>query len=520
MMDDRSESAGWDRLADALVEELRHLLAGLPDDGRTAPSVYETAQVLRHQPAIGDHRRVRGWLLDAQRADGGWGDPDFAKFRVAPTLAAMLALQQAGDPRDRMAIEAGVAFLDRQAEYWRTASLDDIPVGLEVIWLRLQSDAREADLRFSLTPPASLSAIGHARLAKLAGAAAPAAGHPALHCWEAWGKVPVAASLGPEGSLAISPSATAAWLRAAHAHGLPAALIKRAENYLHGAWRGSDAAVPGVLPYVWPLDVFESAYVLYSLGLAGLHAHPALAEPISRVAAFLKARLTERGASFAAGFDPDGDTTAVAIAAQSMTGAATACDSLAHFASGDVFSTCAGERNSSLSTTVHAMHALRLQNQRNNAATAYLLAHRSPDGLWRGDKWHASPFFLTCHAVAALDRDDLDQHGSRTLEGVLAQQHASGGWAGIGVPNFEETAYAVLTIDRLCAHGAVPPVAREGLRMAFYWMRDAVRSPAGPTPALWINKELAMPTRVVRAAELAGLWVARRRVIALEATCC
>ncbi|KVV57571.1 hypothetical protein WT27_24150 [Burkholderia territorii] len=521
MIDERSEPAGQDRLADELVSELRELVTGLPDDARTAASVYETALVLFHQPATGDRRRVQDWLRDAQHADGGWCDPGFPKFRVASTLAAMLALQRADNRRYHAAIDAGCAFLDRQAPYWRTATLDDIPVGLEIIWPRLHAEAQRAGLRFSLSPPATLNVIGQARLAKLGGAAALPAGHPALHCWEAWGSVPVAASLGPEGSLAISPSATAAWLRAAHDHGLAPALMERAANYLQQAWRGSEAAVPGVFPYVWPLDVFECAYVLYSLGLGGLSAHPALIEPMTRAVAFLSARIGERGASFAAGFDPDGDTTSVAIAALSMAGAATSCRSLAHFANGDVYATCPGERNPSLSTTVHAMHALRLQHEPRAAVSAYVLAKRDIDGLWRGDKWHASPFFLTCHAVAALDHDEVERHGARTLESLLACQHANGGWAGTGTPNFEETAYAVLTIDRLCTctRGPVPPVARDSLLKAFRWMRDAYYR-SSRAPALWINKELSRPTRVVRAVELAGLWAAHRRVDAREAACC
>ncbi|KVC45468.1 hypothetical protein [Burkholderia diffusa] len=520
MMDDRSGSAGQDGLADALVSELRRLVTGLPDAGRTAASVYETAQVLCYHPAIGDRRTVQDWLHDAQHADGGWCDPDFPKFRIASSMAAVLALHRAGDPRYRAAIDAGCVFLDRQDTYWRCATLDDIPVGLEIIWPRLQADARRAGLRFSLTPPVILSAIGEARVAKLRSTSVPRAGHPALHCWEAWGNVPATASLGPEGSLAISPSATAAWLRAAHDHGLDPALIERAANYLQRAWRGSEAATPGVFPYVWPLDVFECAYVLYSLGLGGLTAHPALAGPIARAATFLSSRLTERGASFAAGFDPDGDTTSVAIAALSMAGATTSCRSLAHFVRGDVYATCPGERNASLSTTVHAVHALRLQREPRATASAHLLAQRDSDGLWRGDKWHVSPYFLTCHAVAALDPDEVERHGARTLEGLLAHQHASGGWAGTGAANAEETAYAVLAIDRLCSAGPTPRVACESLLKAFRWMRDVYRLPPGSAPALWINKELSRPTRVVRAVELAGLWVALRRAGALEAACC
>lgn len=520
MMDDRSESAGQDRLADELVSELRCLLADLAGDGRITPSVYDTAQAVFHQPAISHRGDVQDWLLEAQQPDGGWNDPDFPKFRLASTLAALLALQNARDRRYKAAIEAGCAFLDQQEAHWRSTTLGDIPIGLEIIWPRLQADAHQAGLRFSLTLPEELRAIGQARLAKLTSAAALPAGHPALHCWEAWGSKPIAASLGSEGSLAISPSATAAWLRAARDHELDPVLIDQAEHYLEKAGRGSDAAMPGVFPYIWPLDVFECAYVLYSLELGGLQAHPALAELIGRAVAFLDTRLTTQGASFAAGLDPDGDTTAVAIAAQSMAGCATSCRSLARFVSGDVFATCPGERNPSLSTTVHAMHALRLQHESHHAATTYLMAHRDTDGLWRGDKWHASPFYLTCHAVAALDQDDVERYGPRTLEGMLAHQHASGGWTSAGTPSFEETAYAVLTIDRLCSPERMPPTAREGLLRAFRWMFDTYRSPARPTPALWIGKELYCPTRVARAVELTGLWVARRWAGALGAVCC
>ncbi|MCG7508429.1 hypothetical protein [Mesorhizobium retamae] len=521
IMLDNLGSSGQGRLADELVSQLRHLLDGLTDNGRITPSVYDTAQAVIHRPADGDRKSVWNWLLDTQQADGGWSDPDYPKFRLASTLAATLALARARNHRHTTAIEAGCAFLNKQDAYWRSATLGDIPVGLEIIWPRLQADAYRAGLRFALDQPEALRAIGQARLAKLGRAPAPPAGHPALHCWEAWGDAPVAASLGAEGSLAISPSATAAWLRAARDRKIDPALIARAERYLGNAEQGCEAAKPGLLPYVWPLDVFECAYVLYSLGLGGLQTHPALTMPISRAAAFLETRLTTRGASFAAGFDPDGDTTAVTIAAQSMMGRAADSHCLAHFVGADAFVTCPGERNPSISTTVHAMHALRLQRKPHRAARTYVMQHRDADGLWRGDKWHASPFYLTCHAVAALDKDDVKQYGPRTLEAVLTHQHASGAWAGAGTPNFEETAYAVLTINRLCPPRAMPPAARESMLRALHWMSQTYRSQSRSTPALWIGKELFCPVRVVRAVELTGLWVAHRRVGATRgAACC
>jgi halimadienyl-diphosphate synthase len=191
-----------DRTADLPLNDLRRLINDLgKDGGLMGPSVYDTAQVLRMAPPAEGVRPALEWLLTRQHTDGGWGNPAVPRSRDVPTLAAILALHTySASERDRQAIQAGLAFLQRQAEHWAGTLPDDLPVGVELILPQLLDEAAAAGLKVSRAPYQALIALGMRRRRMLASLPLQPGTTP-VHAWEAWGRGPDPALLDAPGSI-------------------------------------------------------------------------------------------------------------------------------------------------------------------------------------------------------------------------------------------------------------------------------------------------------------------------------
>lgn len=495
-------------LANGILAELRQLLAEVGDGGQVGPSSYDTAQVLRHASPGQDMEAAYEWLLAQQQTDGGWGEPAHPLYRDAPTAAAVLALHaRDGGERHRGAIAAAIAFLEGQRALWQEPLPEDIPIGIELILPRLLVEAKAAGLALPEKQYEALVRLGEMRLPILRRMQL-AAGSPPMHSWEAWGEKPAADMVDSGGSVGISPSATAAWLRAARSAGIDETTLRKAERYLEKASAGTGVDIPGVVPNVWPIDVFEPSWILHTLALGDVLQHPALAPGVTRIVAALHGNMNEKGLGAALDFAADGDDTAIVMSVLSLTGHTLPYNPLRHFALGDLFLTYPGERNPALSTTIHAVHALRLIGEPSEAGEAYLEQSRDGDGLWSGEKWHASWLYPTSHAIAALGHGRDGWRDDRALDGLLAKQQPCGGWGAGDAPSFEETAYAVLALHILAGRKNPAPAVAEAMSKAFQWMLGAYVPYSRPTRALWIGKELYCPRRVVRAVELVGLLVA------------
>jgi len=492
------------------MTELRQLLVEVGDGGQVGPSSYDTAQLLRYAPPQQDLEGAYGWLLTQQQGDGGWGEPGHPLYRDVPTAAAILALHARDHgARHRSAIAAGIEFLNGQDALWQAPLAEDIPIGIELILPRLLVEANAVGLALPAKQYDALVQLGEKKLALLRQATLPV-GSPPLHSWEAWGGNPSVAMLDRGGSVGISPSATAAWLYAARHAGIDAALIANAEHYLEQASAGTGVEIAGVVPNVWPIDVFEPSWILHTLALGDVLQHTELAAEVMRIVTSLRGAIDEKGLGAAVNFAPDGDDTAVVMSVLAMTGHVLPYNPLHHFALGNLFLTYPGERNPALSTTIHAVHALRLIGESIEAGEAYLEQSRDDDGVWSGEKWHASWLYPTSQAIAALGHGRPAWSDERALAGVLAQQHACGGWGAGDMPTFEETAYAVLSLHMLSSPHNPARVIADAMGKAYQWMLGAYVPYARPIRALWIGKELYCPRRVVRVVELVGLLVASR----------
>ncbi|XIA67396.1 hypothetical protein ACFIOY_18015 [Bradyrhizobium sp. TZ2] len=156
--------------------------------------------------------------------------------------------------------------------------------------------------------------------------------------------------------------------------------------------------------------------------------HTELAAEVAQIVATLRGDINENGLGAALNFAPDGDDTAVVMSVLAMTGHRLPYNPLRSFALGNLFLTYPGERNPALSTTVHVVHALRLIGESIEAGEAYLEQSRDDDGVWSGEKWHASWLYPTSQAIAALGHGRPAWRDERALAGLLAKQHACGGW--------------------------------------------------------------------------------------------
>ncbi|MGA4837396.1 hypothetical protein [Streptomyces sp. G45] len=409
-MSPRTESARDDavRRLSRLIDELG------TDGGLITPSVYDTARVASLLPDRPHTGKMLRWLTSQQRPDGGWGAPLTPLARDLPTLAAVLALTSY--PAHRSAARRGARFLQRHAPtHWGGPVPQDIPVGLELLLPALLDEARAARVDAPTAPYEALRTLGTRRRRLIARLAPHAPGTAAVHSWEAWGSPD--APLPVDGSTGIghSPAATATALSRA-AYGAPTT------DMLHGYLTRATAACPPLMPTVWPIDVFERAWALHALALAGLLHHPGLAPACARQLDLLHASLTPVGIGMSDHFTADGDITATTTAVLTLAGRPCDLGVLDRFRHHDHYRTYPGELQPSLTTTAHAVHALathaRLRPTHGPSRAAepsrrYLADRQQPDGRWTGDKWHTSWIYTTAQVVIALPHSPVPTAASK-----------------------------------------------------------------------------------------------------------
>jgi halimadienyl-diphosphate synthase len=210
-----------------------------------------------------------------------------------------------------------------------------------------------------------------------------------------------------------------------------------------------------------------------------------------------------RGIAFEAGLSLlDGDDTALTFEVLKRFGRNVDLEGLLYYEEQDYFRCYGLESNPSTSTNVHALGALRqagleVQQPPVQKALRFLRRTRTARTFWF-DKWHASPFYATTHAViAAAGYDDaLVQNAVRW---IMQTQHADGSW-GYYVPTAEETAYCLQALVTWKRQGGRVP--GEVLKRGAAWLTDHAEP---PYPPLWIGKCLYGPTLVLRAAILSAL---------------
>ena len=465
-------------------------------------TAYDTAWVAR-LAALGESMAddALNWLRENQLPDGGWGalQPYYHHDRLVSTLAAVATLNEMGDSSDQRRIQ-----LAKGAVIRALAGLGADPagetIGFELIMPPLLENARfnGKGVQDKLPDLTYLDEIRQRKLAALPigkitrdytmAFSSEMAGSDELRLLDA------SCLQESNGSVALSPSATA--FCALYVS------INEAEalNYLRDvvAWQGDGGASPNVSPF----DAFECSWVLWNLSLGG-----DLSDDENKVAAphleFLHNHWRhDAGIGFAVEYTPtDSDGTSVTLEVLKRFGRDVSSDPLIPFEGSNCFRCYPLEANPSVSVNIHVLGALRAVDHKMNGAEMkilkFLRSRREADSYWI-DKWHASPFYTTSHAVIALVGLE-DAMVSAALDWISATQNKDGSW-GFYMPTAEETAYALQALCYAKLHGY--PIDSESVKNGRDWLLE---NDNGSYPPLWIGKCLYSPTYVVKSAILSAL---------------
>jgi hypothetical protein len=516
-----------------LTAEIRALVAHLVADriAIAVPSVYETGRLVTLAPWLDGHEQRIGFLLDEQRADGGWGGPD--GYAAVPTLSAVEAIMTVlarGDavargPRHAATLRAAAERGLRAA----AALLTDVAAtgppptaGAAMIIAALTEAVNEhagGPAPGAVTGPAVRTGVGAAQLARLRGGAWRI---PLLtHYLELVPGAAGAAEARPvDGAVGGSAAATAAWLgpRRPGPSAAPSVRMLTELQARHG----------GPLPTFTSQVYVAQAWSLAHLAMAGVDA-AVLAPLRDTLAAALE---PAGGLPGGPGLPADSDTTAVTLYALARLGVTRSPDHLWEYDTGPHFVTVHPENEPSTSANAHILMALGEHAARGGPAAArgaaaaariaaWLGERQRADGGWH-DKWHASPFYATRSCAIAVHWYGGPGQAAvvdRAVRWVLGRQRADGSW-GRWRGTAEETAYAVQTLlhTRFGSGSGDPVVARAAARGCGFLIRllrrDGSDVPSGPP--LFHGKDLFALPGLTRAAVLAALESAGRRPEVVE----
>ncbi|HSM56340.1 MAG TPA: prenyltransferase/squalene oxidase repeat-containing protein [Candidatus Sulfomarinibacteraceae bacterium] len=469
--------------------------------GLTAPDSYNTAWVARVPRA--DDATQPAWpqalvyLQEHQLADGGWGDPHvyYAHERTISTLAAMLALLEWGEPLQGKRIEQAVAALHRYGP--DLAREPHEPIGFELLLPRLADEVERFNLQLPRQAWTRVEQIA-AQKSALIGALRVEYDNP--RTW--WFNMEILpedqlAAVGEQvlnehGAIAISPSATAAYLRALRRNGQDS---PRAAAFLDQVVSLSDGGA-GVC---YPIEGFEVMWTLDNYLRAGLSPEDPMLRPML---AWLRDywNTSPSGMSHSRAFPvDDGDDTAVAFRVLRIAGLSISDRPLLRFWSENEghYYTYPDERTPSVSAAVHGLSAFRQANwdaQHECIAaelTNWLREQMRTEGMLH-DKWHVSPLYATSRVIEPLLGWD-DQLARQCIDFILTHQRPDGGWGHTGTSTLEETALAVLGLVAARRNGRLADASP--LRRAACYL--AQHSLAQPVERLWIGKGLYRPVGVV-----------------------
>ena len=487
------------------VHELLHTIG----PGRMPAIAYDTAWAARLGEIAPDlSQSALDWICAHQLPDGTWGaaEPFYYHDRVISTLAAMLALAEKGRRAgDKRLIENGLAALNRivgGATQGLAADPNGETIGFEMIAPTLVADAH----RMGLIPNQDNRILG--RLGNIRKIKQMKLKHPISRCiTPAFSAEMAGTDLDmldvpelPEqnGSIAFSPAASAYYARFVKP-GDPGAL----------AYLRKTVNPDGGMPNVAPFDIFEVAWVLWNLALTNPQiVHDPL---VTRHVEFLRNSWQPgKGAGFAAGYSVfDGDETALVFDTLRQYDGLVDINVVLSFEGHDHFRCYDLEANPSTSTHAHILGALRQAGMPPEAAPVrkaleFLQRTCTPAGYWF-DKWHLSPYYVTCHLVIACT-DYAPWLTMDAVEWLLATQKPNGAW-GIQAPTAEESAYCIQALWVWQQARAVHrnPALAEAIKRGLAWLEEHARPPYLP---LWIGKGLYCPENVIQSAILSALAIA------------
>jgi halimadienyl-diphosphate synthase len=482
-----------------LGQNVDNLLQEIGPGRRISSSAYDTAWVSR----LDDLDRPLGegaleWLRANQLADGSWGasEPVYHHERVACTLSAMTALAKKGLAQDRTRLQRAQVALETHIKGLKADPAGET-IAFEMIVPSLLDEAQELGIgqrqngdllgRLSRMRAAKLAALPRKTVSRhvTVSFSTEIVGSDGLHLLDAEDLQ------GDDGSVSCSPSATAFF--ALHVRPRDSAALE----YLHRF------AVDGAVPYVAPIGIWERAWGLWNLALAGPLDDKVLSACQPHLDYLEAAWRPGEGVPSADSLTPtDGDATGVTCEVLLQFGRPVDLEAILSFETDTHFRCYELEANPSISTNIHVLGALRqagldVQHTSVQKLLRFLRRVRLADMFWL-DKWHASPYYTTAHAIIACAGYD-DALAASAVAWMLETQRADGSW-GYYLSTAEETAYCLQALVVYKRHGGQVP--GDVLKRGAAWLADHAEPPYAP---LWLGKCLYTPELVVRSAVLSAL---------------
>src|SRR5258706_2728122 len=466
-------------------------------------SAYDTAWIAR----LGEvdkplSEQALNWICEHQLPDGSWGAsmPEYYHDRIICTLAAMTALTIHGRrSQDRRQIERGKAAMEKLGK-GATRGLAADPagstIGFEMIMPTLLAEAEAMNIipnqgehirgRLTRQRAAKLAALPEQIINRYVSVAfsAEMVGPDGLQLLD------VERLQEANGAVAYSPAATAFF--ASHVRADPAAL-----SFLH------KVAINGAVPYTSPIDVFEYAWVLWNLALTDSLNEELLALCQPSLKALGDLWQPGQGIAAVGGLTlTDGDTTAMAYDVLTRFGCSADLEGVLQYEQVEHFRCFAHEANPSISTNVHVLGTLRqagfeVQHPSVQKILRFLYQVQTDHSFWF-DKWHASPYYTTAHAIIAC-AGYVDELATSAVKWILRTQNPDGSW-GFYMPTAEETAYCLQALAIWKQKGGQVPT--NTLKRGAAWLVDHMEM---PYPMLWIGKCLYCPELVVYSSILSAL---------------
>ena len=362
---------------DDLTEQAGRLIDGLGEQP-VAAMAYATAWAARlHDDGEPVFPAARQWLRRRQHGDGSWGGQVSNPYdRLVSTLAAVLALHDVAQDWAVRAVRAGVDYLARHGQDWRTAVGE--PIGFEVVVPHLVEQARSAGL-LSGDGFADLASLLADKLSRIPPGALEHQPTGLLYSLEALGDLARPDKLAKfstvNGSMANNPPATSAlW----SATGDPAALA-----YLR---RTALSTGDGGMPEIHPINVFEPAWAIYFLHRADLVPVGAKRH-VERLVGFADHAGPAVGVSEEFPMPDSDDTAMVANLSHAFGHDATPLlEALLEFEADDHFVGFAHERGAPVSANARVVEALGQQHDRFapqlSKAKSFLLDARQEGAWW------------------------------------------------------------------------------------------------------------------------------------------
>jgi halimadienyl-diphosphate synthase len=466
-------------------------------------SPYDTAWIARlgefHQPLS---LKALNWLSENQLPDGSWGAsmPQYYHDRVICTLAAMIALTKQGKrAQDRRQIERGQQALENLGKGATRGLMADpagSTIGFEMIMPTLLSEAESLKI-ISHQGEHVLGRLTRQRAAKLAtlpgrliNRYVTVAFSSEMVGVDGLGLLDLENLQEANGSVAHSPAATAFYVAFVNPD-------QKALKFLQ------EITIDGAAPYIGPIDVFEHAWVLWNLALTK-QVDKTLLELSQRLLDALE-KFWKPGKGISAVGELtliDGDTTAMAYDVLTDFGHSADLAGVLYYEDTEHFLCFPLEANPSISTNVHVLGALRtagfeLQHPSIQKIIKFLKEVQTADSFWF-DKWHASPYYTTSHAIIATAGYD-DNLVTTAVNWILKNQNKDGSW-GYYFPTAEETAYCLQALTIWKQHGG--KVSSDILKQGQNWLIDHSEP---PYPMLWIGKCLYCPELVIQSAILSAI---------------